>query len=283
MASKLATIALLGAPNSGKSTLANYLVGSKISIVTPKVQTTRNAIKAILTEDDTQLVFIDTPGIFVKAKSKLEKFILQNAWDALEEASELAVLIDAKRGLCHHTEYLLDALSKKGRHAILILNKIDLVSPETLLPLAKTLNERFPFTESYMISAEKGKGVADLVTYFKRLALPSPWMFDPDQLSDAPLRFLAAEITREQLFFRLKQELPYQLSVETDSWKEEGTNIVIHQTIYIAKASQKAIILGKAGHNIKATGKYARIEMQKLVEGKVHLYLHVKVKEMFFQ
>lgn len=276
---KCAFVALLGSPNAGKSTLLNQLVGSKISIVTPKVQTTRTTINGICMAGDTQLVFIDTPGIFLP-KRALEKAMVKAAWEGSANADIATLLIDSKRGLDAGTKLILEAISQKKLKAIAIINKIDLVERSTLLELAKTLDEYGIFERIFMISALKGDGVEDLTRYLAEQAPVGPWMYPEDDITNLPWRFLAAEITREQLFLRLDQELPYSLTVDTEHWEEmENGQVKIHQVIYVMKESQKMIIIGKGGSMIKAVGTAAKQQLKRQLGKKVHLYLFVKVKE----
>lgn len=276
---KCAFVALLGSPNAGKSTLLNQLVGSKISIVTPKVQTTRTTINGICMAGDTQLVFIDTPGIFLP-KRALEKAMVKAAWEGSASADIATLLIDSKRGLDAGTKLILEAISQKKLKAIAIINKIDLVERSTLLELAKTLDEYGIFERIFMISALKGDGVEDLTRYLAEQAPVGPWMYPEDDITNLPWRFLAAEITREQLFLRLDQELPYSLTVDTEHWEEmENGQVKIHQVIYVMKESQKMIIIGKGGSMIKAVGTAAKQQLKRQLGKKVHLYLFVKVKE----
>lgn len=272
-------VALLGAPNVGKSTLVNALVGSKVSIVTPKVQTTRSLVRGIATLGQAQLIFIDTPGIFVP-KRRLDRAMVTSAWGGAHEADMVAVLIDARRGLDAESLSILDKVTDIRSPKVLILNKVDLVEKAKLLPLAAEANQRAAFLASFMVSALTGDGVADLNRWFAEHAPEGPWHFPPDQISDAPLRHLAAEITREKLYLQLHQELPYQSTVETDIWKElKDGSIRIEQTIYVARESQRKIVLGKNGQIIKAIGAEARRELAEILETTVHLFLFVKVRE----
>lgn len=276
---KCGFIVLLGAPNAGKSTLVNQLVGSKVSIVSPKVQTTRASIKGICMEGDTQLVFIDTPGVF-SPKKNLEKAIVKEAWSRIHEADNLALLVDVKKGICHDTELIIDFLKKEKKKATLIINKVDLVGAEILLPFMKEMGELGVFGEIFMISAMKGDGVKGLKKHFCDIAPEGEWAYPPDHLSDAPVKFFAAEVTREKLFMKLQHELPYSIAVETEKWEEQKNgNIAIHQVIYTQKDGQKSIILGKGGSMIKEIGMAARKELEKLLEAKIHLTLFVKVRE----
>lgn len=275
---KCGFIALMGAPNVGKSTLVNNLVGSKISIVTPKVQTTRASIKGIYTQGDTQLIFIDTPGLF-NAKEKLEKAIVKEAWSGVEEADYLALLIDAKKGICKDTAQVIKSLKEQGKKAALIINKIDLIQREKLFELATKLNDEGVFTETFMVSALKGDGTKRLIEYFASIAKNSPWMFPEDQIMDAPIKFYAAEVTREKIFMKLQQEIPYSVAVETEKWEETKKAVNINQVIYVRKQGQKAIILGKGGSMIKQIGAASRRELEEALESKVNLFLFVKVRE----
>ncbi len=272
-------IALIGAPNAGKSTLINALVGTKVSIVTPKVQTTRTLVRGIAIEGNTQLVFIDTPGIF-QPRRRLDRAMVTTAWAGAADADIIAVLIDAKQGLDPEADALLSRLAGVAGLKVLLLNKIDLVAKPALLDLAKSANERGEFAATFMISALQGAGVDDVRRWLADRAPPGPWHFPADQISDAPMRALAAEITREKLYLRLHQELPYQSTVETEVWNElPDGSVRIEQTIYVARESQRKIVLGKAGQTIKAIGAEARRELAELLGHKVHLFLFVKVRE----
>ena len=272
-------IALIGAPNAGKSTLVNALVGSKVSIVSRKVQTTRALIRGIAVEGQSQLIFVDTPGIF-SPKRRLDRAMVTTAWNGAHEADLVCVLIDARAGLEEEAKDILDRLVEVKPPKLLILNKIDVVAKEALLVLAESANEKAKFEATFMISALTGDGVADLKGWLARHVPPGPWLYPPDQISDAPLRQLAAEITREKLFERLHQELPYRSTVETDVWKElRGGDIRIEQTIFVERESQRKIVLGKGGQAIKAIGEAARKEIAEIVDAKVHLFLFVKVRE----
>lgn len=275
---KCTYIALIGAPNAGKSTLANAISGVKFSIVSPKVQTTRVSMKGICMVGDAQLVLIDTPGIF-RPKKVLEKAIVAEAWKGVGEADNLVLVVDAGKGICRETTDIIETLKVRDLKAILVLNKVDNVRLEKLLPLAAQMDAIGVFSKIFMVSARQGDGVDDLKKYIAENAPNSPWMFPPDQLTDAPMRFLAAEITREKLFLCLDQELPYSVAVATDSWKEGKDSTTIHQTIYVMKDGQKAIILGKGGVLIKRIGQMARRELQNIIGGKVNLFLFVKVRK----
>ncbi len=272
-------MALIGAPNAGKSTLLNALVGAKISIVTPKVQTTRALIRGIAIEGAAQLIFVDTPGIFAPRR-RLDRAMVGSAWGSAKEADLVALLIDASKGVQEDDETITRGLGDVRAPKVLVLNKVDLVGKPKLLALTQTLNERAAFAATFMISARSGDGVADLKTFFAAHVPPGPWLYPEDQISDAPLRHLAAEITREKLYLRLHQELPYQSTVETEAWTELKDGAVrIEQTIYVERESQRKIVLGKGGQTIKAIGAAARIEIAAAIEHPVHLFLFVKVRE----
>jgi GTP-binding protein Era len=272
-------VALIGAPNAGKSTLLNALVGFKVTIVSHKVQTTRALIRGIAIEGKSQLIFVDTPGIFAP-KRRLDRAMVKTAWSGAHEADLVGVLIDARKGLDDEAEALFGRLAEVAGPKILILNKIDLVPHDTLLLLTKIANEKAKFESTFMISALKRDGVADLKAWLAERMPTSPWLYPADQMSDAPLRQLAAEITREKLFERLHQELPYHSTVETEQWKElRGGKIRVEQTIYVERESQRKIVLGKGGATIKAIGEASRRELAEIVEGKVDLFLFVKVRE----
>jgi GTPase len=272
-------VALIGAPNVGKSTLANALVGAKISIVTPKVQTTRTLVRGIAIEGSAQLIFVDTPGIF-SPRRRLDRAMVATAWGSTHDADIVTLLIDADKGLHEDDEAILRTLGGVRSAKVLVLNKVDLVEKPALLTLTQTLNERMAFASTFMISARSGSGVADLKSFFAAHAPPGPWLYPEDQISDAPMRQLAAEITREKLFLRLHQELPYQSTVETEVWKELRDGAVrIEQTIYVERESQRKIVLGKGGQAIRAIGAAARKDIAVAIEQPVHLFLFVKVRE----
>jgi GTP-binding protein Era len=272
-------VALIGAPNVGKSTLLNALVGAKISIVTPKVQTTRALIRGIAMEGPAQLVFVDTPGIF-SPRRRLDRAMVQSAWASSHDADLVVLAIDAKKGVKDDEEAILSLLGDVRAPKVLVLNKVDLVDKPALLALAQTLNEKMSFAATFMVSARSGDGVADLKSFLAAHVPAGPWLYPEDQISDAPLRQLAAEITREKLYLRLHQELPYQSTVETEVWKELRDGAVrIEQTIYVERDSQRKIVLGKAGQAIKAIGAAARADIAKAIEQPVHLFLHVKVRQ----
>jgi GTPase len=272
-------VALIGAPNVGKSTLINALVGAKVSIVTPKVQTTRTLVRGIALVGGAQLIFVDTPGIF-SPRRRLDRAMVGTALASVQDADLVAVLIDSRRGLTEDDERILRELGESRAPKLLVLNKIDLIDKPALLGLARKLNERTSFAATFMVSALSGDGVADLKAWLGAHVPPGPWLYPEDQISDAPLRQLAAEITREKLYLRLHQELPYQSMVETELWQERKDGSVrIEQTVYVARDSQRKIVLGKGGQTIKAIGAAARAEIAAAIEQPVHLFLHVKVRE----
>ena len=272
-------IALIGAPNAGKSTLINALVGTKVTIVSHKVQTTRTLLRGIAIEGEAQLVFIDTPGIFAPRR-RLDRAMVSTAWAGAHDADIVGVLIDAKRGIDGEAGALLDGLAAVSQRKVLLLNKVDVAEKPALLGLAQTANGRANFSATFMISALTGDGVADFKRWLAAQVPPGPWHYPEDQITDAPLRQLAAEITREKLFLRLHQELPYQSTVETASWQERNDGSVrIEQTIYVERESQRKIVLGKGGRTIKAIGAEARREIAEVIEQPVHLFLFVKVRE----
>ncbi|MGI6245095.1 MAG: GTPase Era [Pseudochelatococcus sp.] len=278
-ATRCGFIALIGAPNAGKSTLLNALVGGKVSIVSHKVQTTRTLVRGITIEGDAQLIFVDTPGIF-RPKRRLDRAMVTSAWGGAGDADAVCLLIDARRGLDEENEAILDKLPDVRRRKILILNKIDLVPRPTLLALAEQINARLAFDETFMIAAINGDGVASLRKRLAELVQPGPWLYPEDQMSDAPMRQLAAEITREKLFERLHDELPYASTVETDQWTvQKDGSVRIEQTIFVERESQRKIVLGHQGQTIKAIGSRARAEIGEIAEAKVHLFLFVKVRE----
>jgi GTP-binding protein Era len=272
-------VALIGAPNVGKSTLVNALVGAKVTIVSPKVQTTRNLVRGIAIEGKSQLVFVDTPGIFVPRR-RLDRAMVTSAWTGAHDADIVALMIDAKRGIDAEADAILHKLGDVAGRKLLVLNKVDLVAKLKLLALAQEANGRTPFAATFMVSARTGDGIGDLKAWLAAEAPEGPWHYPEDQISDAPLRTLAAEITREQVFNRLHQELPYRSTVETEVWKELRDGAVrVEQTIYVERESQRKIVLGKGGASIKAIGAAARAEIAKIIEQPVHLFLFVKVRE----
>ncbi|MBN8920515.1 MAG: GTPase Era [Rhizobiales bacterium] len=276
---RCAFVALIGAPNAGKSTLTNALVGTKVSIVSPKGQTTRALIRGITITGKTQLIFVDTPGIF-RPKRRLDRAMVTTAWGGAHDADVVGFLIDVKRGVEDDSDAILNRLKDVRQPTALILNKVDIVDKPRLLELAATLNARHAFAATFMVSATTGSGVEDLKQWFAERAPAGPWLYPEDQLSDAPQRHLAAEITREKLYLRLHQELPYQSTVETEEWQERPDGSVrIAQTIFVERESQRKIILGKSGQTIKAIGADARKELSFLLERPIHLFLFVKVRE----
>jgi GTP-binding protein Era len=273
-------IAILGAPNVGKSTLLNILVGAKVSIVSPKVQTTRMRVFGVAIRGQAQLVFIDTPGIFAPRR-RLDRAMVRAAWRGAEDADIVLLLADAShRGLDDDTRRIVEGLRAAGRQAILALNKIDLVKPEKLLALAQKYDAEGIFTDIFMISATTGDGVEDLAGVLAARAPEGPWHFPEDQLSDLPQRLLAAEITREHLYRQLHQEVPYALTVEPETWEDfQDGSVRIGQVIYVERDSQKPIVLGKGGQRIKSVREASQAEIQHLLDRKVHLFLHVTVRE----
>ncbi|RWD60848.1 MAG: GTPase Era [Mesorhizobium sp.] len=272
-------VALIGAPNAGKSTLVNQLVGAKVSIVTHKVQTTRAIVRGIATHDNAQIVFVDTPGIF-KPKRRLDTAMVTTAWGGAKDADVVVLLIDAERGIRGDADAILDRLKDVQQPMLLVLNKVDRVKPETLLALAAAANERVPFKRTFMVSALTGSGCKDLLDHLAETLPSGPWYYPEDQISDLPMRQLAAEITREKLYLRLHQELPYSSHIETEKWEEKKDGSVrIEQVIYVERDSQKKIVLGHKGETIRAIGQAARAEIAEILEQKVHLFLFVKVRE----
>jgi GTP-binding protein Era len=272
-------VALIGAPNAGKSTLLNSLVGSKVSIVSRKVQTTRALVRGIAIEGKAQIVFVDTPGIF-RPKRRLDRAMVTSAWGGAADADVVALLLDVRKGIDEEAEAILAKLPELGRPKILILNKIDLIERSKLLDLAATLNARVPFAHTFMISALKGDGLDALKRQLAEMMPEGPWLYPEDQISDAPLRMLAAEITREKIYERLHEELPYQSTVETDQWQQRPDGSVrIEQTVFVERDSQRKIVLGKGGQTIKAIGQAARREIAEVAEAPVHLFIFVKVRE----
>lgn len=271
--------ALVGAPNAGKSTLLNQLVGAKVSIVSRKAQTTRAMVRGIAIEGEAQIVLVDTPGIF-KPKRRLDRAMVASALSGAADADVIALLVDARKGLDEEVDAILVQLADSRTPKILVLNKIDIILREKLLALATALNARGAFEETFMVSALTGDGVDDLRKALARRMKPSPWLYPEDQLSDAPLRLLAAEITREKIYDRLHDELPYQSTVETDSWTQQKDGSArIEQTIFVAREGQKRIVIGEGGRTIKAIGQAARLEIAEAAEQPVHLFLFVKVRE----
>ena len=280
MTTRAGFIALIGEPNAGKSTLLNRMVGAKVSIVTHKVQTTRARIRGVAMEGDAQLVFVDTPGLF-KPRRRLDRAMVAAAWGGAADADIIVLMVEAHRGITEGVERILDGLSEiaQGRKVALAINKIDRVEAPALLSLTRELNDRFPFAETFMISAEKGHGVDDLRKWLAQQLPEGPWLYPEDQIADLPLRMIAAEITREKLTLRLHQELPYQLTVETENWEERKDGSArIDQVIYVMRDGHKGIVLGKRGETIKAISQAARAELEDFLDRKVHLFLQVKVR-----
>lgn len=272
-------VALIGVPNAGKSTLVNQLVGAKVSIVSRKVQTTRTQIRGIAMAGQTQIVLVDTPGIFAP-KRRLEKAMVTSAWGGAADADRVGVLIDVTHADNDSEDALLNALSEIKQPMFLVLNKIDLVPAEKLLAIAEALNKRANFEATFMISASKGHGVGKIVEWLKDKLPLGPWLYPEDEISDAPLRFLAAEITREKIFERLHDELPYRSTVETEKWTVmKNGDIRIDQVIFVEREGQRKIMLGEGGQTIKSIGSAARKEIMEAAEAKVHLFLFVKVRE----
>ena len=272
-------VALIGAPNVGKSTLINTLVGSKVAIVSHKVQTTRTLVRGVAIEGAAQMIFVDTPGIF-SPRRRLDRAMVASAWSGAHDADLVAVIVDARRGLDQETTALIDRLKQVAQPKILLLNKIDVVEKPVLLAVAKSANDRAKFAATFMISALTRDGVPDLKRWLSAHVSPGPWLYPEDQITDAPLRQLAAEITREKLYLRLHQELPYQSTVETTQWKEiKDGSVRIEQTIFVERESQRKIVLGKGGQTIKAIGAEARREIAEICEQPVHLFLFVKIRE----
>ena len=273
-------VAVLGIPNSGKSTLVNAMVGTKVSIVSPKVQTTRMRIRGIAISDDTQIILADTPGIF-KPKRRLDRAMVAAAWGETEEADAVMLVVDAARGFSDETKAIIAGLEAKKQKTILVLNKIDLVSNRNnLLQLVAEAKDNPIFSDIFMISAATGECVEDLKKFLASKMPYGPWMFPKDDVSDLPLRMLAAEITREKVFLFLHEELPYNITVETTSWQEKPDGSTrIEQTIFVERESQRKIVLGSKGSKIKTIGMAARKEIEAAIDGSVHLFLHVKVAE----
>ena len=273
-------VAVLGAPNVGKSTLTNSLVGAKVSIVSPKVQTTRARVTAIAMAGQTQLIFVDTPGIFERPKQRLERAMVAAAWGGIEDAEFLLFMLDCERGRDRDSAAILDRLQNTTATMVLVLNKIDLINRAQLLALSAKLNKSGRFAATFMISAHSGDGVGDLKAYLAAAAPEGPWHYPADQLADMPERLLAAEVTREKIFHQLHQELPYAITVETESWKQQKDgSLRIEQVVYVRRPTQKAIVLGHGGRRIKQIGQEARLDLEEMLETKVHLFLFVKVRQ----
>ncbi|MHC0051869.1 GTPase Era [Actibacterium sp. D379-3] len=274
-------VALIGEPNAGKSTLLNRMVGAKVSIVTHKVQTTRARIRGICMEGDAQIVFVDTPGLF-RPRRRLDRAMVAAAWGGAADADIIVLLVEAHRGVTEGVEAVLEALRERvheGQVVALAINKIDRVKAEVLLALSEKLNAAYPFARTFMISAERGYGVDDLREWLAAELPEGPWLYPEDQIADLPMRMIAAEITREKLTLRLHQELPYQLTVETENWEERDDGSArIDQVVYVMRDGHKGIVLGNKGETIKAVGQAARAELEEFLGRKVHLFLQVKVR-----
>ncbi|WP_170764017.1 GTPase Era [Ruegeria lacuscaerulensis] len=280
MTTRAGFIALIGEPNAGKSTLLNRMVGAKVSIVTHKVQTTRARIRGVAMEGDAQLVFVDTPGLF-KPRRRLDRAMVAAAWGGAADADVVVLMVEAHRGITEGVERILEGLEEigQGRKIALAINKIDKVPSEALLALTSDLNARYPFAETFMISAERGYGVDDLRKWLASELPEGPWLYPEDQIADLPMRMIAAEMTREKLTLRLHQELPYQLTVETENWEErKDGSAKIDQVIYVMRDGHKGIVLGKRGETIKAVSQAARAELEEFLDRKIHLFLQVKVR-----
>jgi GTP-binding protein Era len=271
--------AIIGAPNAGKSTLVNQLAGTKVSIVSHKVQTTRARLRAIFTLEQTQVVVVDTPGIF-SPRRKLDEAMVENAWSGSSEADVTVLLADARLGRNDEVMRIIEGLKQANSRAILALNKIDLLRREVLLEISRRFNEAHAFADTFMISALTGSGVDDLRRKIADLMPAGPWLYPEEQVADVQMRFMASEVTREKIYLRLHEELPYASTVETEAWEEQADGSVkISQVIFVERDSQKAIVLGKGGQMIKLIGKLAREELEKTFERRVHLFLFVKVRE----
>ncbi|WJY22843.1 GTPase Era [Fontisubflavum oceani] len=280
MTKRAGFVALIGEPNAGKSTLLNRMVGAKVSIVTHKVQTTRARIRGVAMAGESQIVFVDTPGLF-RPRRRLDRAMVAAAWSGAADADVVVLLIEAHRGLTDGVQAILDGLSERaeGRRVALAINKIDRVKAEVLLALTEKMNAAFAFEKTFLISAEKGHGVEDLREWLAEVVPEGPWLYPEDQIADLPMRMIAAEMTREKLTLRLHQELPYQLTVETESWEERKDGSArIEQIIYVARDGHKGIVLGNKGETIKSVSKAAREELEEFLGRRVHLFLQVKVR-----
>ncbi|UWR84040.1 GTPase Era [Phaeobacter inhibens] len=280
MTTRAGFVALIGEPNAGKSTLLNRMVGAKVSIVTHKVQTTRARIRGVAMEGESQIVFVDTPGLF-QPRRRLDRAMVAAAWGGAADADVVVLMVEAHRGITEGVERILEGLENigEGRKIALAINKIDRVQSEVLLGLTKDLNERYVFADTFMISAEKGHGVDHLRGWLAEQLPEGPWLYPEDQIADLPMRMIAAEMTREKLTLRLHQELPYQLTVETENWEErKDGSAKIDQLIYVMRDGHKGIVLGKRGETIKAVSQAARAELEEFLDRKVHLFLQVKVR-----
>ena len=278
-------VALIGEPNAGKSTLLNQMVGAKISIVTHKVQTTRTRIRGVSVENQSQIIFVDTPGLFTPRR-RLDRAMVAAAWNGAADSDITLLMVEAHRGLTEGVEKIISSISEIGKNGklALVINKIDKVKANDLLALSKEINESHPFVETFMISAEKGKGINDLRRWLASNLPEGPWLYPDDQISDMPLRMIAAEITREKLTLRLHQELPYQLTVETEKWEEKADKSVrIEQIIYLSRSGHKGIVLGKKGETIKAVSMASRLSIEEFLGARVHLFLRLKVREKWME
>ncbi|NIZ62486.1 GTPase Era [Sedimentitalea sp. CY04] len=280
MSTRAGFVALIGEPNAGKSTLLNRMVGAKVSIVTHKVQTTRARIRGVAMDDQSQIVFVDTPGLFAPRR-RLDRAMVAAAWGGAADADVIVLMVEAHRGITEGVEKILEGLAEigEGRIVTLAINKIDKVETEVLLGLAQKLNERYAFAETFMISAERGHGVDDLRSWLAGKVPEGPWLYPEDQIADLPLRMIAAEMTREKLTLRLHQELPYQMTVETEGWEDrKDGSVKIDQVVYVVRDGHKGIVLGKNGETIKSIGQASRTELTEFLDRKVHLFLQVKVR-----
>ncbi len=272
-------VSLIGAPNAGKSTITNNFVGSKVSIVSPKAQTTRTIVKGIGIYENTQIVFLDTPGIF-KPKRRLDRAMVASAWSGMSDADIVVLVVDAKKGFDDQTQSIVSKLNKNSIEAILVLNKVDLIQKEKLLELSAKINSAGNFTQTFMVSALTGQHIEDFYKYLADNLPESPWYYPEDQISDMPLKLLTAEVVREKLFLYLREELPYAITVEPELWeRREDNSVRAEMTIYVERDSQKTIVLGKGGSMIKKIGQSARRELEEMLEERIHLFLFVKVRE----
>ncbi|KAE9628928.1 GTPase Era [Parasedimentitalea maritima] len=280
MTTRAGFVALIGEPNAGKSTLLNRMVGAKVSIVTHKVQTTRARIRGVAMDGQNQIVFVDTPGLFAPRR-RLDRAMVAAAWGGAADADVIVLMVEAHRGITEGVEKILEGLAEigEGRTVTLAINKIDKVPTEKLLGLSQDLNERYGFAETFMISAERGHGVEDLRSWLGAKLPEGPWLYPEDQIADLPLRMIAAEMTREKLTLRLHQELPYQMTVETEGWEDrKDGSVKIDQVVYVVRDGHKGIVLGKNGETIKSIGQASRTELTEFLDRKVHLFLQVKVR-----
>ncbi|MGR3482193.1 GTPase Era [Salipiger marinus] len=286
MTTRAGFVALIGEPNAGKSTLTNRMVGAKVSIVTHKVQTTRTRIRGVAMEGDAQIVFVDTPGLF-QPRRRLDRAMVAAAWGSASDADVIVLLVEAHRGLVEGVERILATLADqlpRGAKVALAINKIDRVKAESLLALSQALNDKYPFAKTFMISAERGYGVDDLRQWLAKEVPEGPWLYPEDQIADLAMRMIAAEMTREKLTLRLHQELPYQLTVETEHWQERDDGSArIDQVIYVSRDGHKGILLGHRGETIKAISQASRAELEEFLGRKVHLFLQVKVRENWLE